>query len=318
MSNGCGMPLAEPPIPIYTTAVMQARIAGLCLSVALVGCAATGADDEDVYLPEVTPRDVVRDGDAEPDGPRPDGIRLDVPLPEDYGLEVSEASDACAVRNPCGGCANLEASPGTPCDGCGGTYVCAGPDEVTCATMCSPNGCADSTREAFLNMTTYNRIAACAGGFQVAGLLHATPQCSRNAGNNSTNPNGIGCSIADLCAEGWRPCASPREVQQRTGAGIPSDFPAASFFAAAVSGPADDDICGIGSNDFYGLGTAGGTADRGTCAPLTRSSGDQCDDLPAPWDCGESTTWPNQFDEADKVTKPGPQGGGVLCCLAAG
>lgn len=296
---------------------MQARWAVVWLSLGMVGCAATEADDEDVYLPEVTPRDIVRDADAAPDGPRPDGIYLDVPLPEDYGLEIAEGGDACAVRNPCGGCSNLRASPGTPCDGCGGTFACNGPEDVTCVTMCSLNGCADNTREAFLNLTTYPEIAACGGGFQEPGVLHAVPGCARNAGNNSTNPNGIGCSIADLCAEGWRPCASPLEVEQRTSAGVPSDFPASAFFAAAVSGPADDEVCGIGTNDFYGLGTAGGGADRGTCAPLTRSSGDKCDDLPAPWDCGEATgIW--QYDEADQATKPGPQSGGVLCCLAPG
>jgi hypothetical protein len=84
-----------------------------------------------------------------------------------------------------------------------------------------------------------------------------------------------------------------------------------------VSGPNDGDECGIGTNDFYGLGTAGGSADRGTCAPLDRSSGDKCDDVPPPWDCGEATgIW--QYDEATKATKPGPAGGGVLCCLGPG
>ena len=313
------MPLADPRNPIYTTPVMQARWAVVWLSFVVVGCAATGADDEDVYLPEVSPHDVVRDGDTVPDGPRPDGIYLDVPLPEDYGLEIADGGDACAVRNGCGGCSNLRASPGTPCGGCGGAYACNGPEDVMCVGGCSPSGCADNTREGFQTLATYPEIAACQGGFQVAGILHSVPACGNNAGNNSTNPNGIGCSIADLCAEGWRPCASPLEVGQRTTAGIPSDFPDVSFFAAAVSGPASmgDGECGIGSNDFFGLGTAGASADRGTCAPLTRSSGEKCDDLPPPWDCGDSgAVW--QYDEADQATKPGPQGGGVLCCLAPG
>ncbi len=78
-------------------------------------------------------------------------------------------------------------------------------------------------------------------------------------------------------------------MRDRTSGGtIPSDFEANAFYAARVSGPESDEVCGMGENDFYGLGTAGGGADRGTCAPLTRTSGDQCGDLPGPWDCGDS------------------------------
>jgi len=276
------------------------------------------AGEEDDFPFDTGREDVVRDADSATDpGVRPDGISLDAPLPDGYGLEVAEGGDGCVVRNPCGGCANLRSSPGTPCGGCDGEYACNGPDDVRCVGGCNPVGCADNTREAFLSPTTWPEIAACGGGFQVAGILHAVVSCGRNAGNNSTNPTGTGCSPADLCAEGWRPCASPREVTDRTAGGMPSDWPASSFFAASVSGPADDEVCGIGTNDIYGVGSAGGSADRGTCLPLTRTSGDQCDDLPSPWDCGTSPgIW--QYDEASQVTKPGPGGGGVLCCLGAG
>jgi hypothetical protein len=290
---------------------MWLRLAWLGALVA--GCAA-GTEGDD-FLPDVFHPDG-RDAESGDPGTRPDGLVMDSPIPDGYGLEIGEGGDACGIRNACGGCTSLRASPGTPCGGCDGSYTCAGPEEVRCAGGCSLVGCADNTREGFISPTTWPEIAACGGGFSVAGILHAVVSCDRQAGNTSTNPMGTACSAADLCAEGWRPCASPAEVRDRTTGGVPTDWPTSTFFAAAVSGPADDEVCGIGTNDIYGLGSAGGSADRGTCAPLTRASGDQCGDLPAPWDCGEATgIW--QYDEATLVTKPGPQGGGVLCCLGA-
>ncbi|MBI5487608.1 MAG: hypothetical protein HY905_09770 [Deltaproteobacteria bacterium] len=289
-----------------------------CFAIVLVvlgGCSAGGEADDympDIYHPEAT------DGDADAGDPgaRPDGLSLDSPLPDGYGLEMSEGGDGCGIRNACGGCTVLRYSPGQACGGCGGTYECNGPDELRCVGGCSPVGCADLTREGFLSTEDWPEIAACGGGFEVAGVLHSTPTCDRDAGNTSTNPMGTGCSAADLCAMGWRLCASAAEVGDRTrSGGVPSDWAASTFFAAAVSGPADDEVCGIGENDVYGIGSAGGGADRATCAPLTRTSSDKCDDLPSPWDCGDvSTVW--QYDEATQITKLGPQGGGVLCCLA--
>lgn len=248
---------------------------------------------------------------------RPDGLGLDVPLPDGYGTEIAETADGCGIRNSCGGCSRLRAEPGTACGGCDGVYECAGPDSVRCVGGCSPIGCSDMQREGFLSIDTWPEIAACSGGFTVAGVFWTDPQCSRGAGDDSRNPSGSGCSIADLCAEGWRPCASPAEVRDRTDdRGCDIDWPAGMFFAARVSGPAGADECGIGTNDFYGCGSAGGGADRGTCAPLTRSSGEKCRDIPPPWDCEDTgVVW--QYDEAARVVKPGP-GGGVLCCLAPG
>jgi hypothetical protein len=283
------------------------------LAVLAAGCSPASDDENltDYGRPDV------HDGEAVDIGPRPDGISIDSPLPDGYGIEVSEGGDGCGIRNACGGCSNLRASPGQACGGCGGTYACNGPEDVRCVGGCSPVGCADNSREGFRSTTTYTEIAACAGGFGIAGLFDIAVSCDRNAGNTSTNPSGSGCSAEDLCAEGWRLCASPAEVRDRTHAGIPDDWEANAFYAAKVSGPASDEVCGMGTNDFYGLGSTGGGADRGTCAPLTRTSGDQCGDLPSPWDCGESPgIW--QYDEATQVTKPGATGGGVLCCLGAG
>jgi len=288
------------------------RLATLC--VLAVGCSAS---DDDEFQPDYGHPDA-RDGEGGEIGPGPDGISLDSPLPDGYGIEVSDGGDACSIRNACGGCSNLRASPGQACGGCEGSYACDGPENVRCVGGCSPVGCADNSREGFRSTTTYSEIAACAGGFQIAGLFGVEVSCDRNAGNTSTNPSGAGCSAEDMCAEGWRLCASPDEVRDRTSGGtLPDDFESNAFYAAKVSGPADDTVCGMGTNDFYGVGTVGDGADRGTCAPLTRSSGDACGDLPSPWDCGDYPgIW--QYDEATQVTKPGATGGGVLCCLGAG
>jgi hypothetical protein len=281
-------------------------------AVLAAGCSAASDDGDD--RPDYGRPDV---HDVEV-GPRPDSFSIDSPLPDGYGIEVADGGDGCGIPNSCGGCSNLRGTPGAPCGGCGGTYACNGPEDVRCVGGCSPVGCADNSREGFRSTTTYPEIAACAGGFQIAGLFDIVVSCDRNAGNTSTNPSGTGCTAEDLCAAGWRLCASPLEVRERTSGGtLPDDWEANAFYAAKVSGPDSDEICGIGDNDFYGLGSVGGGADRGTCVPLTRTSGEKCEDLPSPWDCGESTgLW--QYDEASKVTKPGATGGGVLCCLGAG
>lgn len=281
----------------------------------LAGCAG-------VENGQITPRDVgAEDREAAPPDvdrdARTDGLALDFSLPDGYGTEVAEASDGCGIRNSCGGCLRLRAEPRTACGGCGGQYECNGPDSVVCVGGCSPIGCSDGLREGFVSVDDYPEIAACAGGFGVAGILWSEPMCTRRAGDDSSNPNGTGCSLSDLCAEGWRPCASPAEVRDRTDdRGCEVEWPAGSFFAAAVSG-AGSNRCGIGEDDFFGCGSAGRSPDRGTCAPLNRSSGEKCRDIPPPWQC-EDRGVTSQFDEAVRAVKSGPAAGGVLCCLGPG
>jgi hypothetical protein len=62
-------------------------------------------------------------------------------------------------------------------------------------------------------------------------------------------------------------------------------------------------------DDFFGCGDVGFPASN-SCAPLNRSSGNNCDLLPRPWTCPT----PAGRNEADTVSKPGPESGGVLCC----
>ena len=76
-------------------------------------------------------------------------------------------------------------------------------------------GCADGTREAFVNVVRFPSIAGCAGGWTVPGVLTPAsmlPACARAAGNSGLRPNGAGCTVEDLCALGWHVCLGAREL----------------------------------------------------------------------------------------------------------
>lgn len=90
-------------------------------------------------------------------------------------------------------------------------------------------GCADGTREGFVDMTMFPDIAGCSGGFQIPGVMPfdpgtapacptlATydtldPACNHTAGNDGPNPTGVGCDVEDLCAIGWHVCTSANDI----------------------------------------------------------------------------------------------------------
>ncbi len=230
-----------------------------------------------------------------------------------WDLDGGGGDGACATANACGGCSVLAVEPGTPCGACGGEFVCDGPDAVRCEDPCEQQmGCSDGEREALTDATAFPDIAGCAGAWSESGILDVEPSCSRLSGDDSINPSGLGCSPEDLCAKGWHVCASPEEVDAAMGGnGCGTDWPPDSFFAVAMSANNDGDCDPDGTNDLFGCGSAGGGAPA-SCAPLDRSSGDKCEDLPGTWECpgglfGSST-------EGDDVKKSGPAGGGVLCC----
>ena len=220
----------------------------------------------------------------------------------------------CPTTNACGGCSVLAIVPETPCGNCGGTFVCDTQDAVRCSDPCMEIvGCADGEREAFKDATAFPDVAACSGGWSEKGILHPQPKCGHLSGDDSLNPEGIGCSAADLCAEGWRVCDSIAELAASSPTGCAAtDFPPDTFYAVSVSGDGGDECQEGETNDLFGCGTVGRAADA-NCAPLDRASGDECDDIPGEFDCpgswliGSST-------EAEDVRKNGPGGGGVICC----
>jgi len=203
----------------------------------------------------------------------------------------------------------------------------AGPD----ATPVDRHGCADGTREAFVDRVQYPDIAGCAGAFSVPGIFpDAPPACGRKAGNTASQPFGEGCGASDLCSAGFHVCHSAADVQKRSPDGCAGavDAPPASFFATGQSGPGCG-FCATGTNatctnstckpgclqtnmttnDIFGCGTVGNTPDPGSCGVLDRFSYNFCAALPSTWSCpGDGT------GELLLVTKTGPGGGGVLCC----
>jgi hypothetical protein len=197
-------------------------------------------------------------------------------------------------------------------------------------------GCADGQREAFTEMARFPNIAACSGGWTLQGIFPAPSRsgvaaCTNVGDDHTTNPNGMGCSSADLCAQGWHICRGG-EVLPRAPMGCASTsfYPPGTFYAAAVSGTGCG-VCALLSgtlatgcnssncvsncredstlnNDFFGCGVIGALVTPSACDGLSRFSNDNCSSLTAPWVCGGSVT------ESLTVTKPGAAAGGVLCC----
>jgi len=229
------------------------------------------------------------------------------------------------TKGPCFGQALplAESCNGTD-DDCDGAV-----DEGVCAM--AGLGCADGTREGFVDVDQYPAIAACSGGFAVPGLLsELVLQCNRQGGDDGPLPNGDGCSAEDLCALGFHVCASEQDVADHSPTGCNGSAPTPGlFFVTRQSGPGCG-ICALGAdtqpgcsacqciagclqtdataNDLFGCGSIGDATNE--CGVLDRFSNDLCSQLPAPWSCGG-----DGCNEAHALVKLGPGAGGVLCCL---
>lgn len=201
----------------------------------------------------------------------------------------------------------------------------------TCAS-----GCADGTREGFLN---YPDIAGCLGAWTVPGLwpfstaasacsqvaIHnsAQPACNRQAGNNGSLSSGQDCNVADLCSAGWHVCDTAAEV----GTALNSQN-AAFCSAAALAGTSGmlaflSRASGSGSaqcnrdtgsayaNDAYGCGNYGSDVPTGGCSTLSKlfSTGD--------FSASNNTFYcPAANDQCEAMTliNTNRETGGVMCC----
>jgi hypothetical protein len=137
------------------------------------------------------------------------------------------------------------------------------------------------------------------------------PACGQVSGDDSNNPSGQGCNVADLCEVGWHVCTDPGDVaaSSPTGCmGATQQNDPMLFFTQRQSGPGNA-ACGMGANDLFGCGNHGGAPNGNSCSPLDRFSGNQCATIGAPWTCGN-----DGFAEASNVTKADSDVGGVLCC----
>ncbi|MEM1033936.1 MAG: hypothetical protein AAGN82_26610, partial [Myxococcota bacterium] len=173
------------------------------------------------------------------------------------------------------------------------------------AAPIDPIGCADGTRELFEAQLVHPDIAGCDGAFQVPGVTTSasfSPQCNRTAGNDGTNPMGVGCSVADLCAEGWRVCASAADVQANSGTTLcESPFGDDRFYLTRqVQNTQSNCINGGDDNNITGCGNFGTMSDVASCFPLNRTLRFVDCNTVAGWSCG---TGANQFSEASVVTK---------------
>jgi hypothetical protein len=209
----------------------------------------------------------------------------------------------------CGGAA---CSPCTSGLACGTSSDCVG--GLCAGGHCTEPGCSDGKREGFASSSN---IAACSGGWTVPGVATPAsqmPACKRNSGDdNASNPSGSGCSVADLCAQGWHVCATSAEVAASSGAisCAAATFDAGTFFVTRQSGNGNAGCAAGGVNDLFGCGNVGNAANA-SCSPLTRTNGTGCSVTGAPWSCGAVAA--GNLTEANTVTKSGAGKGGVLCC----
>jgi hypothetical protein len=178
-------------------------------------------------------------------------------------------------------------------------------------------GCADGTREGFATVSDWPQIAGCAGAWTFPGLLAEParmPRCGRQAGNDGLNPRGEGCSVTDLCHEGWHVCRDASEVARQSRSGCESAVPAgARRFFLVVSGASPQGICTpdrAAMNDLHGCGDLG-QPQSAACEPLNRRMTFADCEASGVWACGSAG---DHLSEAALVTKGDGAFGGVLCC----
>jgi hypothetical protein len=179
-------------------------------------------------------------------------------------------------------------------------------------------GCADGTREGFPDPAAWVGVAACSGGWSVPGLLDdraRAPQCARGAGNSGPNPQGKGCSVADLCAEGWHVCEGAADLARSSPTDCESAIaPGYAAFFLVRAGASAQGLCNPDprtANDLHGCGSLGQPETEG-CQPLERRLGfSDCQATGGVWACGASG---EHLNEANLVVKTGATLGGALCC----
>jgi hypothetical protein len=177
-------------------------------------------------------------------------------------------------------------------------------------------GCSDGSREGFLDLQAWPVIAGCSGGWQVPGVIDQgqEPRCGRQGGNDSVRADGEGCSVVDLCAEGWHVCRGPAEVSRRSPSGCESAVaPGLQRLFIVAAGASPLGVCipdGTSANDLHGCGDFGSDETSGCYPLLKRLTFADCLQSGV-WYCG---TADDHLVEATVVTKAGSALGGVLCC----
>lgn len=240
--------------------------------------------------------------------------------------------------------------------GCGPVAESAEDEQSGETLLSATNGCADGNREGFVNTAAYPNIAGCSGAWTIPGVsLFAPdeapscpglkprdtrePACGRGAGDDSGNPAGTGCNVADLCAPGWHVCLDANDVARASAVGCggatrPGDSPllfltrqSSTGCGACATGTRTDTSCSSVScstgclqterisNDVFGCGNYGDTP-TGACNPLNKFSGNMCGAISGQgWSCND----PSRADDSGlcetfTIVHSNPASGGVLCC----
>jgi len=218
-------------------------------------------------------------------------------------------------------------------------------------------GCADGTREGFVDMAANPQIAGCSGGWSIPGVMlqnpgtapqcpsvptfdTRSPACDRMGGNDGPNPDGVGCNVADLCANGWHVCTGAADVENHAPNGcatatLAADPPllfvsrqSSNGCCACASGTRTDSDCDAlecttgcaqtadTANDVFGCGNFGeppdGTDPFVDCGPLDRSTSNLCAFLQgSSWSCDDDGSG---LCEGFAIVHGGSDYGGALCC----
>ena len=235
----------------------------------------------------------------------------------DSGTAAGDASDSNGTGSTDAQATTDTEGSGSTDTGSGGTDTGSGgadttvPTDVVQVGPVGSNGCADGTREAFLDEKAFPKIAACGGAWDIKGIHHGTPKCNREAGNDGKNKDGKGCNVEDLCADGWRVCYGKKDVLDRNPDGcarIMDGVKEPGFFLARTSSTGafncSQDSTKFGDpgtvNDLFGCGNLGCGTTQGTCTGnkkgcdpatdcATCAAGDKCTDKTA---CKASVCFP--------------------------
>lgn len=179
-------------------------------------------------------------------------------------------------------------------------------------------GCSDGTREGFVDRATFPKIAACGGGFQIAGtatMASMSPTCGRQGGNNGALPNGPGCTVEDLCQAGWHVCRNATDVRTNLPitsptCAVPEMMPQGFYLTRQTTNLAF--VCANFDmpNNVVGCGNVPIRGADPSCAPLTNTmTVMECNT--APWSCNGMMA----DAEGATIAKFAPANGGVMCCL---
>lgn len=263
------------------------------------------------------------------------GARTGLFLAGDASIEVVDAGRDAGADARDGASSEADATPDAPPD----------------APVVVQAGCSDRKREGFVDDKQFPAIAGCSGGWSVPGVMPfnpgtapscssvatfdtTTPACGRNAGNDSSNPNGSGCNVADLCEAGWHVCSSSDEVTTSGGctgatqAGDPLLFfvsrQSSNGCQHCATGTLTGPSCNAAactpnckeaaatSNDVFGCGNFGVPGPFLECGPLDRTSNNLCTGLSSSsWSCKDDGSG---LCEAYVLVHSSPASGGALCC----